>query len=277
MHVVQDTVREDTEFRLLLDGVRQCFGFDFRDYDARVLRSRIWERVHAEQLQTISGYQEKVLHEPASLERLLASLTGNRTAMFADPGFYHALRATVVPLLRTYPSVQIWVPACSSGEEAYALAILLNEEGLYPKCRLYATDISEGLLRDARDGAFELSDMPEHAANYLQAGGTGRFSDYYMVHHDRAFMSPSLKEHLVFAEHHLATDGAFNEFQVIVCRNAMTCFNEWLQERVHQVFLQSLSRFGILALGPNESPGMPSVKEFYEKLESDANLYRKVK
>src|SRR5687767_1171454 len=155
MHTVNDTLVEDTEVRLLLDGLLHCYGFDFREYEPSHIRRRIWEQVHAEGLQTISGLQERILHEPLSLGRLLRGLSARPPAMFSDAPFYLTFRTTVIPLLRTYPSLNIWLPACSTGEDVYALAILLHEEGLLPRCRLYATDISEAVYRSAKDGIFE--------------------------------------------------------------------------------------------------------------------------
>lgn len=273
MQAVNEGLLEDTEFRLLLEGVRDCYGFDFREYRSEPLRRRIWERVEAERLQTVSGYQEKVLHDPESLQRLLVALAGAAPAMFSDPPFWIGFRKVVVPILRTYPSVQIWMPACSSGEEVYALAILLHEEDIYPRYRIYATDLSENILEQAREGKYSLAPMAEHGERYAQAGGKAVLSDYYRRRgRQQAVMKLFLREHLVFAEHNLATDGPFNEFQVILCGNALDLFNESLQDRVHGLFRQSLTRFGILGLGgpkPQDPAG-------YETLPGAAGFYRKV-
>jgi chemotaxis protein methyltransferase CheR len=173
--------------------------------------------------------------------------------MFDDPPFYTALRTAVVPLLRTYPFLDVWLPACSSGEEAYATAIVLHEEGLLPRVRLYATDLSEAVFRNAKEGVFPLSGMAAHAANYRAAGGIGMLSDYYAIDGDAAVMLPALKDAILFSEHSLATDGCFHEFHMIVCRRILWLFNDWLRARVQTLFQQSLSRFGILGLGQPES------------------------
>src|SRR4030095_12574716 len=169
---------EDIEIDLLLEGLYRAHGFDFRDYSRASIKRRILALMQEEKLATISAFQNKVLHDPACLERLLLGLSVHATEMFRDPSFYLTFRKRVVPLLRTYPTVQIWIAGCSTGEEVYSLAILLQEERLYQKCRIYATDISQAILRRARDGIFPLAAMREYTANYHQAGGVHEFSDY---------------------------------------------------------------------------------------------------
>jgi chemotaxis protein methyltransferase CheR len=180
-------------------------------------------------------------------------------------------------MLRTYPSILLWQPACAKGEDAYALAIVLHEAGLFERCRIYATDLNEVVLRNAREATFPVDRIAQYTEQYLAGGGTSAFSDYYRVHQDQAVLLPFLRERIVFAEHSLATDGPFNEFQVILCRDALKAFNGWLQERVCGLFMQSLSRFGILGLGLHESPKLPSGKAAFEWLPGPANLYRKVR
>src|SRR3989441_6609566 len=184
---------EDLELRLLLEGVFRRYGFDFREYAPASLRRRVWRRVHAEGLGTISGLTEKLLHDEATMERLLLDLSVNVTAMFRDPTFYVAFRQKVVPVLRTHPFTRIWVAGCSTGEEVYSLAILLQEEGVYDRARIYATDINQAVLRKARDGIFPLAAMREYTNNYHQAGGTHEFSDYYTAHYDNVILSATLK------------------------------------------------------------------------------------
>jgi chemotaxis protein methyltransferase CheR len=278
MQAVNEGLVEDTEFRLLLEGVRDCYGFDFRDYRPEPLRRRIWERVEAEHVQTVSGYQEKLLHDPESMERLLLALSGASPGMYSEPAFWIGFRKTVVPLLRTYPSVQIWMPACSTGEEVYALAILLEEEGIYPRCRIYATDLSERTLEQAREGKYSLARIAEHAERYAQAGGKALLSDYYRKRGgQKGVMKLSLKENLVFAEHNLATDGPFNEFQVILSGEVLGWFNESLEDRVFALFRQSLTRFGILGLGGQGMPHAAVGEMWYEALAGAPGFYRKVK
>ena len=267
---------DDVEIELLLEGLYRAYGFDFRDYSRASLKRRILELMRAEKLGTVSAFQDRVLHDTACLERLLLGLSVHATAMFRDPSFYSTFRRQVVPLLRTYPTVQIWVAGCSTGEEVYSLAILLQEERLYDKCRIYATDISQAVLRKARDGIFPLATMREYTNNYHQAGGANEFSDYYTAHYGNVIFSSTLKSNVVFSEHNLATDGSFNEFQVILCRNVMIYFNKDLQARVHNLLYDSLSMFGVFGLGNKESLKFTPRIDFYQPLNDHDKLYRKV-
>src|SRR2546425_9533907 len=207
---------EDIELSLLLEGVFRQYGFDFREYAPASLRRRVWRRVFSEGLETISALQDKLLHEPACMERLLLDLSINVTAMFRDPSFYVAFREKVAPLLRTYPFTRIWNAGCSTGEEVYSLAILLHEEGLYERTRIYATDINEAVLERAKAGVFPLDKMRDYTENYIRAGGKAAFSEYYIAAYDGAQFARSLVENVVFAQHNLVSDRSFNEFNVIM-------------------------------------------------------------
>src|ERR671934_667844 len=232
---------EEIELQLLLEGVYRRYGFDFREYAPASLRRRVQRRMRAEGVTTIAGLTEKLLHDPATMERLLLDLSINVTAMFRDPTFYLAFREKVVPLLRTYPFTRIWVAGCSTGEEVYSLAILLHEAGLYERTRIYATDINETVLERARAGVFPLEKMQEYTHNYIRAGGDRAFSEYYLAAYDGAQFQRSLVENVVFAQHNLVSDGSFNEFNVIVCRNVMIYFDRALQDRVYGLFHASLA------------------------------------
>ena len=267
---------EDIEIGLLLDGLYQAYGFDFREYSRASIKRRILEMMRAENVGRVSAFQGQVLHDAACLERFLLGLSVHATTMFRDPSFYLTFRKKVVPLLRTYPTVQIWVAGCSTGEEVYSLAIRLEEERLYGRCRIYATDISQAVLRKARDGIFPLAAMREYTNNYHQAGGSSEFSDYYTAQYDSVIFSSGLKSNVVFSEHNLATDGSFNEFQVILCRNVMIYFNKDLQARVHNLLYDSLSMFGVFGLGNKESLKFTPRAAFYEHLNERDKLYRKV-
>src|SRR6185436_16780479 len=258
---------EQIEIGLLTEGIFRHYGYDFRDYSLPSLRRRIWKRVYAEGLSTIAGLIEKVLHDPQSMERLLLDLSINTTAMFRDPTFYVAVRQKVVPMLRTYPFIRIWHAGCSTGEEVYSMAILLQEEGIYDRCRIYATDINEAVLQKAKSGIFPLSTMQENTSNYITAGGTGTFSDYYTARYDYAIFRPSLRENVVFAQHNLVTDSSFNHFNVIFCRNVLIYFNNALQDRVQRLFLDSMEMFGILGLGKKETIRYSVVSENYDEID----------
>jgi chemotaxis protein methyltransferase CheR len=267
---------EEIELTLLLEGVFRLYGFDFREYAPASLRRRVWRRVHAEGLSTIAGLTERLLHDPATMERLLLDLSINVTAMFRDPTFFVAFREQIVPLLRTYPYTRIWVAGCSTGEEVYSLAILLEEEGLNERTRIYATDINESVLERARAGVFPLDKMQEYTRNYIRAGGTHAFSEYYVAAYDDAQFKRTLVDNVVFAQHNLVSDSSFNEFHVVVCRNVMIYFDKRLQDHVHELFYESLINFGILALGHKESIRFSPYERRYEELDVDEKLYRKV-
>jgi len=268
---------ETLELQLLLEGIYRQYGYDFREYALASLRRRVWRRVHAEGAQTIAGLLERLLHDPDVMERLLLDLSINVTSMFRDPTFYGAFREKVVPLLRTYPFTRIWVAGCSTGEEVYSLAIMLTEEGLCGRSRIYATDINEAVLARAREGVFPLERMQEYTDNYIRAGGTRSFSEYYHAKYEGALFERTLTENVVWAPHNLVQDRLFNTFNVILCRNVMIYFDRPLQNRVHQLFHDSLERFGILALGHKESIRFTGFEDSYEELDPYEKLYRRIR
>jgi chemotaxis protein methyltransferase CheR len=266
---------EEIEIALLLEAIYRRYGFDFRGYAAASLRRRLWRRASTEGLPTISALQDRILHDPAVMESLLRDLSISVTAMFRDPSFYVAFRKEVVPLLHTYPYTRIWVAGCSTGEEVYSLAIVLDEEGLLDRSRLYATDINELVLEQARRGVFKLDKMREYTQNYLRAGGTRAFSEYYLASYDGAQFDRRLVENAVFAQHNLVSDNAFNEFQVVLCRNVMIYFDRSLQERVLRLFDESLVTLGVLALGHRETLRFSGLADRYEELDPVERLFRK--
>ena len=273
----EDNQLEEIEISLLLEGLFRHYGVDFRDYAPASLKRRIRESVRDEGLENVSALQARILHNPACLERLLRKFSINVTAMFRDPEFYLAFRVKVVPLLKTYPFVRIWHAGCSTGEEVYSMAILLHEEGLYPRCRIYATDINKEVLKRAKEGIYSLASMQEYTVNYMRAGGKHFFSDYYTAQYDHVMFNSALKSNLIFSEHNLVTDGSFNEFHVIMCRNVMIYFNKTLQARVHDLIYESLSMFGVLGLGNKESLRFTTREASYDELDRANRLYRKVR
>jgi len=272
-----DPALERIEIELLLEGVFRHYGFDFRSYAYASLRRRVWKRIEAEGLPTVTALQERVLHDPEVMNQLLLDLSINVTAMFRDPAFYATLRTRVIPLLRTYPFIRVWHAGCSTGEEVYSVAILLQEEGLYERARIYATDINEVVLQKAKSGIFPLNRMQEYTENYIKAGGTRSFSEYYMAMYDGALFSPALLKNVVFSQHNLVTDRSFSEFNLILCRNVLIYFDKTLQERVHGLFYDSLATFGILGLGSKESLKFSRYEECYEVVSQGDKIYRKVK
>ncbi len=275
-HVPRDPELDRLELELLLEAIHRRYGFDFREYAPASLKRRVWRRIRAEGLESVSGLQEAVLHHPEVMERLLLDLSINVTAMFRDPSFYAAFRQKVVPLLKTWPFLRVWNAGCSTGEETYSLAILMQEEGVYERARIYATDINESVLDRARAGVFPLDKMQEYTQNYQRAGGTRAFSEYYVAAYDGARFGRSLVDNVVFAQHNLASDRSFNEFHTIVCRNVMIYFDRALQDRVHQLFYDSLAMFGVLVLGHKESIRFTRFADRYEELDAAERIYRKI-
>jgi chemotaxis protein methyltransferase CheR len=266
---------EELETDLLLEAVNRYYGYDFRDYDQGAVKRRIRECMLAGRVSTISRFQDKLLHQPALLERFLASFSSAGLSMFSDAVFYRALRMKAVPYLRTYPFIRIWYVGCSTGEDVYSMAILLQQEGLYQRSRIYATDLSEEAIRQARVGGFRSSLADQYSANYQKAGGTRSLLEHFKRKGNRMLIEPSLKKNIVFSQHNLATDGSFNEFQVIVCRGILGSFNHRLRERVGRLIYDSLGRLGILALGPAESLDAMPYEDHYALLDEESRLYQK--
>jgi chemotaxis protein methyltransferase CheR len=272
-----DPELERIEIELLLEGIFRHYGFDFRSYAYASIRRRLWKRIEAEGLGTVSALQARVLHEPELMERLLLDLSINVTAMFRDPAFYRAFREHVIPILRTYPFIRIWHAGCATGEEVYSMAILLKEEGLYDRCRIYATDINEVVLQKAKEGIFPLDRMQEYTENYIAAGGQRAFSDYYLAKYDGALFDDALKRNVIFSLHNLVTDRSFAEFNVILCRNVLIYFDKSLQERVHRLFYDSLAMLGILGVGSKESLRFSPFEECYDQINGPEKIYRKAR
>ena len=265
----------EIELALLIEGIYRRYGIDLRAYERDELQQHIYDLLPQEGVRTISALQEKVLHEQDALERMLLALVNINQTVFSDPDFYATFRALVVPLLRTYPYVRLWHAGCATGADVYATAIILAEEGLYPRSRIYATEFSREAINRARSGAFPLSEVPQNTSNYLRAGGKKYLSDYFTTHGGQIFFNPELKRNIIFSEHNLATDGSFNEFQVVLCRNVMPHFNPELQERVHELIYESLAIFGVLGLGRRESLRYSPREVFYEALDEKNRIYRK--
>ncbi len=267
---------EDIEMALLVEALYRACGVDFRQYAPQTLKRRLRACVRHERVASLSGLQERVLRDPACQERVVTALTIKVTAMFRDPRFYRAFRRFVVPMLRTYPFLRLWHAGCSTGEEAYAMAILLEEEGLYARCRIYATDMDDGVLGEAARGEFPLASMRENTRNYLAAESRGCFSDYYVVKGDRAVLDPALRRNIIFGRHDLVSEPSFNEFHVILCRNVLIYFRKALQDRVHELLYESLGRLGYLGLGRSETIEFTPYAASYRSVAEGERLYRKM-
>jgi len=273
----QEQDLERIEIALLLEGIYNQYGHDFRNYTYSSIRRRIWHRIRIEKLQTISGLQEKVLHNPKMMEKLFSDFSINVTEMFRDPHFFLTFRKSVVPYLRKAPFIRVWHAGCSTGQEVFSMAILLHEEGLLHKSRLYGTDMNEYVLKKAKMGSFPIEKMQLYTKNYMQAGGTRAFSEYYTVKNGVVQFEPFLKDNMVFAQHNLVTDGSFNEFQVIICRNVMIYFNEPLQNHVHRLIYESLCTNGFLGLGNKEGVVFTTHASCYEEVDGTEKFYQKIK
>ncbi|MCP3100932.1 chemotaxis protein CheR [Myxococcus sp. K15C18031901] len=266
---------EALEADLLLEGVARHWGFDLRSHARPLLLRRLRQHLREERLASFSALQARVLHDNEALEALLRTLSCAEPTLFTDVAFFQDFRARVVPVLRTWPSVRVWHVGCGTGEGTHALAILLHEEGLWSRCRLYASDACEGLLSDARTGVVPLPDAAA-AARYVETGGKGRLSSWYTRDGDWAQLRPELRERIFFTQHNLATDGSFNEFQVVVCRDVLLAFDRTLHDRAHTRLHESLARFGFLCLGRKESLSRTPHAAAYEELEDTGRIFRRV-
>lgn len=266
---------EDLEIRLLLEGIQQIYGYDFRDYAAASIKRRLKHWLAESEFATFSEAQSRLLRDRDVFDSLLRGITVNVTEMFRDPAFFKALRTEVVPFLKTYPFVKIWHAGCASGEEAYSMAILLNEEGLAGRYRMYATDINEAVLARAAEGVVPIAEMQRFTRNYQLSGGAAAFSDYYTARYDRAILSAAIKQDIVFAPHNLAMDGEFGEMHLVLCRNVMIYFQPALKERCLRLFDSSLSAGGFLCLGLKETLENRNIGERYEEVARPLRIYRK--
>lgn len=266
----------DIEIRLLVEAVRLRYGHDFRDYAPASMKRRVLQAQQRMGASSISALQASVLHEPEAFAQLLQYLTVPVSEMFRDPPYFMALREHVLPVLRTYPSIKIWVAGCSTGEEPYSLAILLQEEGLLERTILYATDINHASLDKARQGIFALDAMQAFTRNYQRAGGKRSFSDYYTAAYGGALFDKSLRGAITFADHSLATDAVFSETQLVSCRNVLIYFNRRLQDRALGLFHESLGHRGFLGLGTKETLDFSGYADRFETVCRPERIYRKL-
>jgi chemotaxis protein methyltransferase CheR len=271
-----DSELEDLELELLLEALYRFYGYDFRDYERRGVKRRIRECMLEARVPSIPRLQERILREPGLFEKLVRRFSAAGAPMFADASYFNALRSKILPMLRTYPLIRIWHVGCATGEEVYALAILLQEEGIYPRCRIYATDLSGEAVRHAKKGSFLAAKLDDYASNYARAGNTRSLNDYMRVRGRRILMNAALKKNIVFCEHNLVTDGSLNEFQLIVCRDVLVNFNQNLRTRVDHLIYESLSRFGVLVLGGSDSITMLQHQTCYVQLDDACPLYQKM-
>lgn len=266
---------EDIEIDLLLEAIYQRYGYDFRSYTKASIRRRVMHRLGLSGLPNVSRMTERALHDREFFVQLLNDLTVNVTDMFRDPEFYRAFREEVVPLLKTFPFIKVWHAGCATGEEIYSMAILLEEEGLYDRTIIYATDIDKNVLASAKKGIYPIASMRQFSENYRAAGGRASLSDYYTAKYDGAIIDQRLKRNIVFADHDLVTDQVFGEMNVIMCRNVLIYFDRELQQRVFRLFFDSLDLGGVLCLGTKESLRYSGLAEAFEPIDERLKIFRK--
>ena len=266
---------EDIELNLLMEGVLRRYGYELRHFSRNLLHRRMGAFMQNEGFTTLSAFQERILRDEPFMERFLSTLSFGPHAMFRDPGFLLFLRTEILPVLRTYPFLRVWVPGCSSGQEAYSLAVLLEEESLYERTRIYATDMGQGSIAKAKEGAYPLASMRKWGDNHSESGGKGPLSEYYSAEGGLATFRDSLRRNIVFSQHCLPSDGSFNEFNLILCRNVAPAFDAGLKGRIHGLLDQSLALLGYLGVGLREKPA-PLLEPRYQLVRPGHKLYRKV-
>lgn len=266
---------DELEMHMLIQAVRQAYGYDLLRYAEPSLRRRLRHWLLSSGFNSFSQAQARILREPALCDSLIQGITVNVTEMFRDPPFFAALREHVLPYLRTVPFARIWHAGCASGEEAYSMAILLHEAGLSGRYRLYATDVNETVLEQARRGIFPARAMQGATRNYQQAGGSGSFGDYYTANYEHAIMAATLREHILFAPHNLLTDAAFGQMDVVVCRNVMIYFQMPWKEHCIGMFDTCLRPGAFLCVGIKETLDGKRHGGGYQLLAPRSGIYRR--
>ncbi len=266
---------EDLELELIIQAIYHQYGYDFREYSRAHLKRRVLYRMSLENIKSISVLQAKILHDKDFFYKIIGDFSINVTEMFRDPDFYKTIREKVIPILKTYPFIKIWHAGCSTGEEVYSMAILLEEEGLLEKAQLYATDFSESSLEIAKEGIYPMDLLKQYSINYHKSGGYSNLADYYSSMYGYAKFNHNLRKKIVFSSHNLVNDGVFGEMHMIMCRNVLIYFNKDLQEHVLELFEKSLIRGGILGIGSKESISFTSVENSFEEISKKEKLFKK--
>ena len=265
----------DEHIETLLSDVLEIYGYDFTGYSRASVKRRIVRLYELDGFVSFAEYRYKIRTEPSYFKRFLEQITINVTEMFRDPEFYRVLRSEILPRLGTYPFIRIWIAGCSTGEEAYSVAIFLKELNLLHKSLIYATDINSAVLENAAQSMIPLSKIKLYTENYIAAGGSEEFSDYYTANYSLGKLNNELKSKIIFSTHNLVTDNSFNEFQLILCRNVLIYFDRPLQNKVFELFNNSLEKFGYIALGTKETLDFSSVAKNFERLKGE-KIWRKI-
>ncbi len=266
---------DNKELKDLLESVRFVYGYDFTDYAEASVKRRIDHFMNTRKITALEKLGKMILHDEKLFEEFIQEVSVTVTEMFRDPVFYKSIRENVLKRLATYPFIKIWIAGCATGEEIYSIAILLQEEGLLNRSVIYATDINQKSLQIAKDGVYPVENMKAYTANYQKAHGKKSFSEYYKAKYNSVMFDKSLKQNIVFAAHNLAVDKSFNEFQLIICRNVLIYFNQKLQNKVINLFYESLCPFGFLGLGNKESLLFTDRKKYFEEIDRKEKIFMK--
>src|SRR5882762_247621 len=272
-----DPLIDTKAYNELLGSIRILYGYDFTDYAESSVKRRIIHFMDNKGLGTLDNLGKLLLTDESIFEEFVQGLSITVTEMFRDPTFYKSIRETVLKRLATYPVVKIWLAGCATGEEAYSIAILLKEEGLLERSILYATDINQRSLEIAKHGVYPMGGMTTYTRNYLNAGGKNAFSEYYTAKYNAVLFNKYLSQNILFSPHNLATDKSFNEFQLIICRNVLIYFNQHLQDKVINLFYDSLCPFGFVGLGAKESLLFSNQKDNFTETDKSEKIYMKAK
>ncbi|WP_223558872.1 CheR family methyltransferase [Chryseobacterium lathyri] len=272
--MLEPSIVKDEEVEYLIKDVYEMYGYDFSEYSRASFKRRVNRICLIDRFTSFAELRYTILNDPEYLKRFVEEITVNVTEMFRDPHFFKALREKILPQLGTYPLIRIWVAGCSTGEEAYSMAILLKEANLYHKSLIYGTDLNPSVLETARSGVFPLQQMKTYSENYILSGGKKDFSDYYTANYDSVKFDKSLQEKLILSTHNLVSDSSFNSFQLIICRNVLIYFDRGLQERVFKLFDNSLENLGYLALGAKETLRFSKLDRNYHQVD-DQRIWKK--
>ena len=268
---------EKIEIDLLLEAIFKKYGYDFRHYSRASIERRVRQFLPKSGCQSIPEMIERLLRDEAFFTNMVRDFSITVTEMFRDPTVYASLRENVVPLLKTHPFIRIWHAGCATGEEAYSLAILLKETGLYDRATIFVTDFNDAALEKARNGVYTAEKIKEGTKNYLAAGGQHSFSDYYRARYDAVAVDSSLRKNMTFANYNLVTDGVFGEMHLILCRNVLIYFDRELQNRVFKLFSESLVHGGFLCLGTKETTDFSTSSLQFEAVDKKAKIYKKIR
>lgn len=272
--MIEPDIIKDEEMEMLLRDIAELYDYDFTQYTRSSLRRRLNRICMLDKFTSFAELRYRITKDPTYLTRFIEEVTVNVTEMFRDPGFYKTLRDHIMPTLGTHPFIRVWIAGCSTGEEAYSVAILLKEAGLYHKSLIYATDINPGVIEKASRGIFQAGPMKQYSENYMLSGGKQDFSSYYMSRYDMVKFDEALSEKMIFSTHNLVSDSSFNEFQLILCRNVMIYFDKDLQGKVLRLFDDSLQSFGWLALGSKETLRYSAIESRYKQWQGE-KIWRK--